>query len=327
MTGPRAGRDAALLDCLGLSHTEETLYLRLLAEPGLSTAALGRRLDLTAPQLDAHLRSLGALGLTARDDEALAWRATAPDVALEALVRGREADLMRLRGRVHELMRSYRQADRPPESDELVEVVVGRAAIAACWQALQDGARTGLRILDRPPHVLLTDPEQEGALIRRGVSVQVIYENGAVRSPERLTAIRDCMRVGEEARMLPQLPFKLALVDDRWALLPVSSGSALRSALLVRRCSLLDALSGLFDLSWSQAMRVPRTGAPGGEQPDRRRRELLTLLAAGLTDDSIARHLGVSTRTVQRLVHDFMEANGARTRFQAGVQAARADLL
>jgi DNA-binding CsgD family transcriptional regulator/sugar-specific transcriptional regulator TrmB len=276
------------------------------------------------------------------------WRATAPDIALEALVHAREAELIRLRGRVEELLRGYRHGQRTTRPDELIEVVSGREAIAACWRSLQSCARDSLRILDRAPHILVSTPQDEAAVLRRGVRAEVIYEHETVGDPHRLAAIRTCMAIGEQAKMLPTLPFKLALVDDRWALLPAGAGSTLDSALVVRRCSLLDALSRLFTLCWSQAMRIPRVQPEpatdsrqareaarrnGGDGPATpadplcRRRELLTLLAEGLPDDSIARKMGVSPRTVQRLIREFMDSCGARTRFQAGVQAAREKLI
>ena len=54
---------------------------------------------------------------------------------------------------------------------------------------------------------------------------------------------------------------------------------------------------------------------------------LLTMLSAGMTDEAIARQLGVSARTVQRRISDLMETLGSRNRFQAGVQAVRHGLL
>jgi DNA-binding NarL/FixJ family response regulator len=48
---------------------------------------------------------------------------------------------------------------------------------------------------------------------------------------------------------------------------------------------------------------------------------LLGLLVAGLKDETIARQLGVSLRTVQRRIAALMHELGARTRFQAGVAA------
>ena len=50
---------------------------------------------------------------------------------------------------------------------------------------------------------------------------------------------------------------------------------------------------------------------------------ILTLLAAGASDATIARQSGISQRTVERRVRALMDQLGAGTRFQAGVQAAR----
>jgi DNA-binding NarL/FixJ family response regulator len=60
-----------------------------------------------------------------------------------------------------------------------------------------------------------------------------------------------------------------------------------------------------------------------GQGPGDDESALLGLLAAGLTDGAIARHLGTHPRTVQRRVRDLLDRLGAGTRFQAGIQAAR----
>lgn len=51
--------------------------------------------------------------------------------------------------------------------------------------------------------------------------------------------------------------------------------------------------------------------------------QVLQLLAQGCTDEAVARNLGVSLRTVRRTTADLMERLGARSRFQAGLKAAR----
>ena len=56
-------------------------------------------------------------------------------------------------------------------------------------------------------------------------------------------------------------------------------------------------------------------------------RQVLALLATGLTDERIAAHLGLGLRTVQRRVRGLMDRLGAGNRFQAGLQAARTGLL
>ncbi|MFD7904975.1 LuxR C-terminal-related transcriptional regulator [Kitasatospora sp. NPDC059722] len=308
---------------LGLGTVEEEIYLRLLGVPAADAEWLATRLHLRVVSVVAALTALSDQGLVEGSGDGN-WAAVPPDVALEELLLRREVELRRARGRIGELMRTYRQGRPGTEAGELVEVISGRESIAELWRTLQLGARERLRILDRPPYVRRADPQTELSLLARGVSARVVYHSGVLRDPEQLAGIRTFTAAGEQARVHPELPLKLALLDDRYALLPVTAGTELQSVLLIRPSTLLDALAGLFELYWSHAMRLP---AVPEETPEDRHRQLLTLLAAGLTDESIGRQLGVSTRTVQRLVRELMDRFGARTRFQAGIQAARADLL
>jgi len=52
-------------------------------------------------------------------------------------------------------------------------------------------------------------------------------------------------------------------------------------------------------------------------------REVVRLLAEGLTDEGISRRIGVSLRTVRRIASELMVRLTARSRFEAGVKAAR----
>ena len=51
--------------------------------------------------------------------------------------------------------------------------------------------------------------------------------------------------------------------------------------------------------------------------------ELLKLLVQGATDEQVARRLGVSMRTVRRMVSKLSEQVGASGRFELGVRAAQ----
>lgn len=314
-----------LLVALGVPEPEERVYLHVLSRPGRTTERIAADLTLRDEQAARTLELLAERGLVCRRGARPQWSAAAPDVAVEALLLRREEELCRTRGRIGELMRTYHRARRPSAAG-LVEMVTGRAAIADRWRSMQEGARHDVLLFDKAPHIMRADPGVELPLLARGVRMRVVYEANAVRAPGRLAELREFIEAGEEARVLPELPCKLAVVDDRWAMLPVSNGAELRGALFVRPSSLLDALVAMFEVYWHRAPRVPDADDPGRAAGDRRS-ELLTLLSAGLTDDSIARHLGVSPRTVQRWVHELMDMLGARTRFQAGIQAARAGLL
>ncbi|MGK5552853.1 helix-turn-helix domain-containing protein [Actinomadura kijaniata] len=56
-------------------------------------------------------------------------------------------------------------------------------------------------------------------------------------------------------------------------------------------------------------------------------REIMVLLAAGLTDAAVAARLRVSQRTVQRHVRRTMAQLDARTRFELGIRLAELRLV
>jgi len=67
----------------------------------------------------------------------------------------------------------------------------------------------------------------------------------------------------------------------------------------------------------------PADPVTGLRAPTVDERDLLAFVAAGATDDVIARQLGISPRTLRRRLHDLFDELGASNRFHAGVEAAR----
>ncbi|WP_020629949.1 LuxR C-terminal-related transcriptional regulator [Amycolatopsis alba] len=62
---------------------------------------------------------------------------------------------------------------------------------------------------------------------------------------------------------------------------------------------------------------------PPGDSLNGKELALLKLLAAGCTDAAAAGRLHISHRTARRMMAALMERLGARSRFEAGVKAAR----
>ncbi|WFB10742.1 helix-turn-helix transcriptional regulator [Streptomyces sp. LX-29] len=78
------------------------------------------------------------------------------------------------------------------------------------------------------------------------------------------------------------------------------------------------AFGALAQLLWQRAEIPPdqRKDAPSEAE-----RQMLRMLMQGLTDSAVARQLGMSDRTVRRVVAQLMERLGAQSRFEAGVRA------
>src|SRR5690606_40251975 len=159
----------------------------------------------------------------------------------------------------------------------------------------------------------------EFEILARGVVCKAIYDRRALlRSPGAIEAILRYVRAGEQARVTTELPLKLATFDRRLAFVPHSLDQRdVAGAIVVHPCSLLDVLLYVFDRLWEQATplsptepHLPDEADPErGPTPDDRR--LLALLASGMPDQAIARHLGWSYRTTRRRIASLMAALGA----------------
>jgi DNA-binding CsgD family transcriptional regulator len=131
-------------------------------------------------------------------------------------------------------------------------------------------------------------------------------------------------RRGVAVRVAARVPMKLVLFRGRAALLKADPERPEQDDLVVVRSpALLASLQVIVELLWERATPLGRV-PDDGRVPDAR---LLELMAAGCQDEAIAEELGVSVRTVRRRVAELLEGFGARTRFQAGAQAARRGLL
>jgi DNA-binding MarR family transcriptional regulator len=313
-----------MLESVGVEPLDEEAYRALLAASECEIPELAKLLDRDEREVAATVDRLEALGLlTTTSDHPVRLLPTRPDVAVDALVAVRRAELDRVRAEARVLLSELRaQEQHRPEN--LVEVIVGQDAIAARFAQLLNGTREQLLVLDRPPYASQpgeSDPRVRG-LLSDGVVVQGIYSPDSLNRPGGVDEAYSAADAGETSRVHPQVPMKLAVFDRRIALLPLSVDQLVDSALVVHPCALLDALIEMFTLLWDQA--VPVVPAIKGDPTDAR---LMTLLAAGFKDDAIARQLGLSSRTVGRRVAELMETLGARTRFQAGIHAQRRHLL
>ena len=313
-----------MLEHVGVSSEDETTYRVLLRHPQCTVRDLAERIGRSSDLVRRSAGRLEELGLLSRTpDHPARLVPTRPDVAVEVLIAARRADLDRTQAAARELLDEMTVPDEyRPES--LLEVLTGQDAIAARFAQLVQATERELLVLDRPPYASGAGESQPRVLglLGDGVTVRGIYAPDSLQVPGAVDDAYDAAQAGEQSRVHPAVPMKLAVADRSVALLPLAVDRMVDSALVVRRSALLDALVQMFFLLWDQG--VPVTTEPDASDLDRR---LLTMLAAGMKDDSIARQLDISSRTVGRRVAELMDRIGARTRFEAGVHAQRRGVL
>ncbi|GAA4935431.1 DNA-binding CsgD family transcriptional regulator [Nonomuraea thailandensis] len=321
-----------MLDVIGLGAEAQRIYELLIGLGSTGADELAAASGLSAPRVREILGTLEGRGLARclRHDP-LQYAAVDPGTALDVLLLRREEEIKHARIHAQELSKLFHEAADRQAPAQLVEVVAGRETVRHRVDSARRSARQELRIFDKPPYAIEPTPDVAEAtgslLIERGGRVRTIFDQAALELPGRLAGdIGKATAKGVRHRVLPELPMKLVLVDDRLAIVPLQATPAvLDSAVFVYRSGLLEALSALFETLWHIALPLDpaHPGADEPEQPSEDERHLLKLLSTGVPDEAIARALGLSERTCRRRIHYLMERLNARTRFQLARQAAR----
>ncbi|WP_344211481.1 helix-turn-helix domain-containing protein [Kribbella sancticallisti] len=319
-------QDRSLLDA-----EEEQAYRLLVGLSVARTAELAEVARLTQEEAAEVLQRLQAKGLVAvQPGDDPMFRPLPPDVALGTTLLRAQESLESARQTVASLSEEFRASASRRDAHHLVEVIVGAAALRDRLRDLQQAAREEILWFCRANPLAMQGAEntEEYGALSRGVRYRAIYERALLETPGELDSIAEGVSWGEEARTLPTLPVRLAIVDRATAVCPLVRdnewGIGEPTAAVIGRGQLLDALLALFESHWEAATPVKLQGDgqdPGGL--DDNERFLLSLVVAGVPDKSIASQLGISRRTVQRRLDRMMSLAGVDTRTGLAFQAAR----
>ncbi len=164
-----------------------------------------------------------------------------------------------------------------------------------------------------------TAVETRGRLARGEYELRTLYPQSAREEPGARAWMDTWAEAGERQRLSLRPPSEFAVFGAEAVLAVAAWGDPSADFVLVREPMLVLAFTELFDYAWDKGLPVPRM-----ERGDDA--AYLRLMMRGVKDESIARYLGVSLRTVRRRVAAMMEAHGVETRFQLGVAFGREGL-
>ena len=320
-----------MLEALGFTPLEERVYDLLVSRGRLSLHDVQALGDGEPERQREALERLVSKGLVRRlagpDQE---FVVAPPEYAIEVLIADRMSALQAVREASVDLAARVRSMTTVLAPTELLEVVSGEGSVRQLFLQVIESAREEIAVFDRPPYAAEVNEAMSGQaqrLSNGGLRLRTVFDRSLLEDPLHVRRILQGVENGERARVA-RVPLKLAVIDGEWAMLPLlhaQGQSTPEAVVIVRRSVLLDSLVALFESVWQHAVEVkPRTeaaqlltGTPEGEL-----RQLAHLLAAGMTDVAIARHLGISERTLRRRLKDLMDELGVDSRFVAGVRAA-----
>jgi hypothetical protein len=337
-----------VLAVLGLGTDAEVAYRALLREPARredGSPLVGWPAQRLASALD-ELRRAGLVQAgedTGREptllvqgrSPAAAVTVREPAVAAGSLLRQAEGEVeVRLRRLgeartvIDQMEADYVRARAEVLGTPMVDLVEADVAPAAVISLIRTGTGS-LSVMHSCPSSGGTADralfEVLGEAVAAGRGLRAIYPS-AVLEDERWAAwARRRAAMGEEQRLsVVPVPALKVMEGEAVVVGEAAPGPADRypgsGVLLLRTSLLVRTFTEIFEGWWHGCVAMP-----GDEVGDARGR-LLGLLAAGCKDETVARLLGTSVRTVRRRVSELMEETGAATRFQLGVEVARRSL-
>lgn len=308
---------------LGLSAAEDAAYRELTRLRSATLRDLRERLGLTAAEarrVFATLERKGMVSWTTGTPRRLV--AAPPSAAVDVLALEVERELQRARVAAASLSLDWSAGTSPRQADDLVEVITGEEAILRRFESMIHSARDEIIGFAAAP-IVAPDDINLGVnveALKRGVRLRTIYERCVIDSSLGfVSVVAACEAQGEQVRVLDELPTKMVLVDSATALVPVNLQvpHATPSAALIH-APMAGTLTALFEELWRKATPAVLDGGRQAEEPGLSAADLklLSLVLAGLPDDSVARQLGISRRTVQRQLERMMRLAGVQTRLQ-----------
>ncbi|MET9721793.1 helix-turn-helix transcriptional regulator [Streptomyces zaomyceticus] len=310
-----------------------------------------RDLGLAPDEYERCRGELLALGLIVPTGQAHAtiaavqdgsWRSDTDTVAAIdpeiALLRLLERERERLREHLAEadeaystleiLAGSYLRAEALTRAEAHVEALTDYRRIQQAIEDITDVMQESSAALhpgtpgrQNPDRMLDRDRRQ----IANGVRVRAIYGRQEATDPEMEKFLGQRAELGVEIRLAPVVPMNLIIADQQFALVPIRPEQPGEGAILARGSALVRPYLSLYEHCWHTATPYGNEGTAeaGGDGLSEQQRAALLMLASGMKDERIARTLGVSLRTVSRMISELMQELGATSRFEAGARAVR----
>lgn len=304
---------------LGVGPQGEELYRHVLRAPGLTLAAHVAQLGWTDYEAEHAIEQLRARRLV-RVTNLGEVVADHPRAALERVVSAEEArlatrrqDLARVRDAIDTFVTDHRAGQETQASDQPLRERVDQAVFSSVYEHLVASTVGIIRQAEpRQPRSADDFPTVRQQL-SAGREQRTLYPPEALQ--EYGAALAQWAGLGEQQRVIGGLPSEFVVFGEEVAIGSTEWGQDGGDYVVLRDPMVVAAFIALFDRLWAAATPAERADDPSSNA-------LVDWMQQGLTDEAIARAMGVSLRTVRRRIAAMMSEHGVSTRFQLALRIA-----
>ncbi|WP_100449046.1 LuxR C-terminal-related transcriptional regulator [Glycomyces xiaoerkulensis] len=317
-----------MLTAFGFDTTTEQVYMTMLGDPGARVSDLASAAGVDEDAVRASLDALADAALI-EDLESPTPRPVSPEIGLSALLSERQTEVSRMQQEIDRsrlaIARMLSQRGTAGGGETSTEHVFGLDAIRS---------RIGELVADCAEEELIFNPvgrltEDAAAsarpvdeeVLRRGVQVRTVFLDSVRNDEFTLEKLRWEIELGAQIRTAPTLPTRMIILDRTQVVVPISLTQSRIGALVLTNEVVVHALVSLFHEVWADAAPLTRTRPRRVGELSAQERHVLRLWAQGHTDNSAARRMEVSVRTVRRLSDNLTRRIGATSRYQLGAKA------
>ncbi|MFI1409878.1 hypothetical protein ACH4Y0_08155 [Streptomyces sp. NPDC020707] len=321
------------------SHITRELYQIARTRPVWSVAEFAEHAAVPPSEVEDSLRYLERLGLlTPSHRSTSGYRANSPELALSRIFAAEaerhseyEKQIARTREVIGALTEEFLHLSSSPSGGIHVEDLRGADQTNAFLDDAAHRVSRSAYLMYQggiPSERAIDDMYlRDKAAMSKGVEIRFLYANFVATADHVKNYLRDVAKEGADVRVTSSLPLNLAIFDTEKVLVFGGPEGEISIAAAISAESMAKTFQAIFDFFWTTAEPIDTYSERSFAALTPQMEAIVRMFAEGVKDETIARRLGVSVRTLSRITATLLDRLNVETRFQAGMKIAQLDLL
>jgi HTH-type transcriptional regulator, sugar sensing transcriptional regulator len=258
---------------LGLTGREAEVYLALLQKKELSAPEVGKITTITRTKAYELLQNLVKKGIcneTYKNGNKV-FCSVDPNIAIQNMLAIYENELNKKKKIAEyfreDLIELYSSKEKNEAPLDYIEVLSDIRQIADRWAEIQKNTKKEILVFSKPPYTgfgkLEDNIKKEAEVLKSNIIGKSIYEYGNLKSPEEIQNLIETIEIyqsmGEESRIIEELPMKLVVSDEIITMLSLNDRVAMSptiTTMIVDHPDYARALKTVFNTYWAGAMSI-----------------------------------------------------------------------
>ena len=251
------------LTSLGLSENEAKTYLTLLAKSSMTVGEIAKISGVPRPKLYEILTKLIVKGLcTEKIGKVKRYRVVDPNIVTEKLIRDYQAQLEQKKIIAQNFSNAiysiYQQNMNKTDPLDYIQILKEKSRIAEKFMWLEKELKEELLAFSKAPYAFEFSENEDGFdALKRGIKIKSIYEVEDARELDFLKWVEMFAAAGEEVKIAYELPFKLAIFDEKTVMFALRDRVSFQpslTSLVIEHPDFAKAFKRIFESCWQEAM-------------------------------------------------------------------------